>query len=123
MKVSTAVYGVQLNDIKRDGCTASEIFQVLKERALDTLTLPEFMGPCDKAVLVFDCAQGGSVYAGAMLPTDFSLDTGDLKAIKAIVDAWWAQSEEANEIKQALDLPPQLAPKFNLTRDETPAFT
>lgn len=122
MKTTSAVYGVKLNDIRRDGSNVSEIFQTLKEHDLDQLTIPEVAGPCSKAILIFDCAAGGSIYAGALVPTDFSLDAQALKSIKRSVDAWWSESPDAAELKQALGLRPDSAPSFNIATEEAPTF-
>lgn len=122
MKTTSAVYGVKLNDLKRDGSSVAEIFQTLKEHALDQLTIPDLRGPCDKAILVFDCANGGSIFAGALVPSDFSLSAQDLRSLKRSVDSWWGESSEAAEIKTALGLPAHAAPMFNTAVEESPTF-
>lgn len=107
MRSSTLVYGVKLNDKRRDGSSAGEIYGALKASGLDRLPA-RLAGPLAPAILVF----GDSIFAGAALAENEPENGPEAARLKAKVDAWWATSAEARQLKNELDLPDLLAPRL-----------
>lgn len=117
MLSTVLMYGVLLNDKRRDGNSACEIHGALKAARL--LELPARLagpGPASSAVVILD----ERLFAGAALPDGVSPESPEALALKARVDAWWRHSPQARALKDELDLPDHLSPALFHSAIELP---
>lgn len=115
MRSTALMYGVLLNDSRRDGSSAEEIYGALKAARMERLPA-RLAGPLAPAIVVL----GDSIFAGALLREGDSPESPEAQKIKARVDAWWRQSPQARELKHELDLPDHLAPRLSSAQIELP---